>query len=96
MYQDAIIKRPDWTKALEKLGDAQMAAGNDDEAIAVYLKIISLDGGNSGILYSLGVLCERKGALDDAVAAYQESLRHDPDNGDTHGVWPISIPFGVK
>lgn len=81
-YRDALKKKPQWPLALEKLGDAQMAAGLDDDAIAAYTQAVRLDGGNSGISYSLGVILERKGELDGAVAKYQDTLRHDPDNGD--------------
>jgi len=81
-YEDALKRRPQWLKAMARLGDAHMAAGHDEEAISVYQKVVSLDAGNSGIRYSLGVLLERKGALDKAVSQYLETLRLDPGNGD--------------
>ena len=81
-YEDALKRRPKWLRAMARLGDAHMAAGHDEEAISVFQKVVSLDAGNSGIRYSLGVLLERKGALDKAVAEYLETLRLDPGNGD--------------
>jgi tetratricopeptide (TPR) repeat protein len=81
-YEEALKRRPQWLRAMTRLGDAHMAAGHDDEAISFYQKVVSLDAGNSGIHYSLGILLERKGALDKAVAQYLETLRLDPGNGD--------------
>lgn len=81
-YEAALNKRPDWLPALEKLGDAHMAVGHDDEATAAYTKAVRVDAANSDLHYSLGVLYERQGRLDEATAEYQEVLRTDPANGD--------------
>ena len=81
-YKAALKDRTDWPEALQKLGEAQMAGGHDDEAIASYREAIRLKAGNGILHYNLGVLYERKALLDEAVVEYRQALTYAADNGD--------------
>ncbi len=81
-YRAALVERPEWPAALERLADALMAAGKDGEAISAYERLLSLDGSRGSVRYTLGVLHERGGHLKEAEIQYSECLRQEPDNDD--------------
>lgn len=83
-YEIVLKKQPRWPDVLEKLGDAQMAAGRDEDSIKTYLQALVFDKSNPSIHYTLGVLNERKGMLEEAEAEYRKSLHNNPNNGDAH------------
>lgn len=81
-YRAALAERPEWPMALERLGDALMAAGKDGEAISTYERLLRLDQSRGSVRYTLGVLHERGGRLKEAESQYRECLRREPDNDD--------------
>lgn len=81
-FKAALKEKPEWPAALEKLVDAQTAAGLDDEAIASYKELLRLRIGGGDTHYNLGVVYERKGLIDEAVVEYKQAIHDSPDNGD--------------
>lgn len=74
--------RPDDPSAFIKQAEAKVAAGDYDSAIGAYLRAVELKGPGEQLHYSLGVLYERKGMLDEAAEEYLKALQYTPDNGD--------------
>ncbi|MBT0666453.1 tetratricopeptide repeat protein [Geobacter pelophilus] len=81
-YEIVVKMQPNRLDAMEKLGDAHMAAGRDDDAIKAYSQVIILNPSIPSLHYTLGILFERKGLLDKAEAEYKMSLQYDSKNGD--------------
>ena len=81
-YQGAVKEKPESPDALQKLGNALMAAGQDDNAVAAYREALRLKGDNGVIHFSLGMIYEKKGLLDEAVVEYRQSLKHLPEHAD--------------
>jgi len=71
-YRAALVERPGSSKALEKLADAQMAAGHDEEAARLYRQLLTADGSDGS--YTLGVLYERQGMLDEAEKQFRQAV----------------------
>lgn len=68
----------------QKLGDAYLASGNDDDALGSYQKSLKISPDDAGVHYSAGVILERKGNIDGAVAEYERCIILDKNNGDAH------------
>lgn len=68
----------------QKLGDAYLAVGNDDDALKSYQKSLSISPNDSDIHYSAGVILERRGEIDKAVSEYEHCISLDRNNGDAH------------
>ena len=83
-YRAALVQRPGSMAALEKLADAQMAAGHDEEAVRLYRQLLAADGSRSGISYPLGLLYERQGMLDEAETQFRQAVRHRPGEARRH------------
>lgn len=81
-YRTALRERPASTVIMQKLADAQMAAGRDEQAIEVYRQLLGLDEKNSNIRYMLGLLYERQGLLDEAEEQFLQVVKNDSNNGD--------------
>ena len=68
----------------QKLGDAYLAVGNDDDALKSYQKSLSISPDDADIHYSAGVILERKGDIDKAVNEFEHCIFLDKKNGDAH------------
>ncbi len=68
----------------QKLGDAYLAVGNDDEALGSYQKSLFISPDDADVHYSIGVILERKGDIGRAVSEYERSTLLDTNNGDAH------------
>lgn len=79
-YQTALKGRSDWSGVRQKLGDAQMAAGHDDDAAATFTALVKAGAKDGANLYRLGLLNERRGQLDEALSYYRAALGSDPSN----------------
>lgn len=77
----ALNSRPDYVAAIINGGIAQVRMGNEAAARDLFRKAVSLDSANRPALYSLGLIHERSGAMDDALSVY----RRLADTGDSQG-----------
>ncbi|MDD2898359.1 MAG: tetratricopeptide repeat protein [Desulfuromonadaceae bacterium] len=66
----------------QKLGDAYLAVGNDDDALKNYQKSLSMSPNDSDVHYSAGVILERKGEIEKAVNEYEYCVTLNVNNGD--------------
>jgi len=83
-YQTALKGRPAWQDIQYKLGKAQMAAGRDDDARATFTALITAGFKDGALFYDLGLLHERGGQLDEALADYRMSIAREPGNVNAH------------
>lgn len=68
----------------QKLGDAYLAVGNDDDALKCYQKSLAISPDDAVVHYSAGVMLERKGEIDKAISEYDRCISLDKNNGDAH------------
>lgn len=82
-YGIASEKQPT-PEIFQKMGDAYLAVGNDDDALKSYQKSLSIMPEDAGVHYSVGVIFERKGDIDKAISEYGRCISLDKNNGDAH------------
>lgn len=80
-YKNASDKHPT-PEIFQKLGDAYLAVGNDDNALDSYQKSLSIAPDDASVHYSAGVILERKGSIDKAISEYERSASLDNNNSD--------------
>ncbi len=82
-YKNALEDK-ETPEVYQKLGDAYLAVGNDEDALRSYQKSISISPDDAGVHYSIGIILERKGDLGGAISEYEISISLDKNNGDAH------------
>lgn len=85
-FRSAVAIDPSSLRALEALGDANVALGRHDRAIERYEAFNSLDDRNARVLYKLGLARYRAGRPKQALPVLQQALSIDPAMGETHYV----------
>lgn len=73
-------------RAIESLGDVNVALGKHARAIERYEAFLLLDEGNARVLYKLGVARYRDGRLNDAIKPLQQALSIEPAIVEAHYV----------
>jgi tetratricopeptide (TPR) repeat protein len=68
---------------------AAHAAGNLDEAVRLYEKVLVLDPKNQYAYYNLGLIDQTRGLAEDAAAQYEQALAVDP--GFTPALFNLAI-----
>ncbi|HYE85009.1 MAG TPA: tetratricopeptide repeat protein, partial [Vicinamibacterales bacterium] len=77
---------PSSLRAIESLGDINVALGRHDRAVERYAAFAALDDRNARVQYKLGLSRYRAGRVNDAVAALQQALHLEPAMTDAHYV----------
>jgi len=85
-FRSAAAIDPSSLRALEALGDANVAVGRHDRAIERYEAFNGLDDRNARVLYKLGLARYRAGRPKEALPVLQQALSIDPAMGETHYV----------
>lgn len=85
-FRTAADLDPSSLRAIESLGDVNVALGLQDRAIERYEAFISLDDRNARILYKLGVARYRAGRLAEAIKPLQQALSIEPSIVEAHYV----------
>jgi len=73
-------------RAIESLGDANVALGHHQRAVERYEAFLALDDRNARILYKLGLALYRVGRAKDAVKPLQQALSIEPAIGEAYYV----------
>ena len=68
---------PDATQILNSALAAH-AAGNIDEAVRLYQRVLVLDPQNQYAYYNLGLIDQTRGKVDEAASEYEQALSIDP------------------
>ncbi len=75
---ESLSLKPNYTDALFLLSQLDIATGNIDEAIRTTESLISIEVGNPGRYYQLGVLHSANNNPDNAIAAFSQALQLNP------------------
>jgi len=73
-------------RAMEALGDVNVALGRNERAIERYETFTSLDEGNAKVLYKLGLARYRARRVNEATVVLKQALAIDPGMGEAHYV----------
>ncbi len=85
-YRKAIEKNPSNSQALYNLGCALMMQQKDSAAIVQYEKAGQLETNplrKAKVYHNIGVICQNHQMYQEAITAYQESLRNNPKDDET-------------
>jgi tetratricopeptide (TPR) repeat protein len=85
-FRSAADIDPSSLRALEALGDANVALGRHERAIERYETFNGLDDRNARVLYKLGLARYRAGRPKEALPVLQQALSIDPAMGEAHYV----------
>jgi putative PEP-CTERM system TPR-repeat lipoprotein len=77
----ALARNPGQAQTLELLGQARLAAGQPDQAVALMREALRSQA-SPGFYTTLGLALQRRGQLDAAIQAYQAALKADPQRTD--------------
>ena len=77
---------PSSLRALESLGDVNVALGRNERAVERYVTFTSLDDRNARVLYKLGLARYRARRVNEAATALKQALAIDPGMGEAHYV----------
>lgn len=73
--RQALLIRPDWWPALERLGTALLRLGQPGEAIASFERALAEEPDDADALTGLGTALAETGKLDDAVRVWRRALQ---------------------
>lgn len=85
-YRKAVAKNPRNAQALYNLGCALMQQQKDSDAIVQYENAGKLEVNKirkAKVYHNMGVICQRHQMFGEAIQAYEESLRNNPDDNET-------------
>ena len=85
-FRSASDLDPSSLRAIESLGDVNVAMGHHERAIERYESYITLDDHNPRVLYKLGLARYRSGRVRDAIKPLQQVLAIEPAIGEAHYV----------
>ena len=85
-YRKAVSVNPANPQALYNLGCALMMQNKDSAAIAQYERAAKLEKNKlrlASVYHNIGVICQNHRMYDEAVKAYEQSLRNNPKDDQT-------------
>lgn len=86
LYRKALSKNSENPQAVYNLGCALMMQNKDSAAIVQYQKAAKMEKNKlrrSMVWHNIGVVCQNHKMFDDAINAYEESLRDNPKDDET-------------
>ncbi len=86
MYRKAISKNPSNSQAVYNLGCALMMQNKDSAAVVQYQNAAKIEKNKQRlalVYHNIGVICQNHKMYDDAVKAYEQSLRNNPKDDET-------------
>jgi tetratricopeptide (TPR) repeat protein len=86
IYRNALDRRPDDWMLHARFAFYLLDGGHADKAVSEWREVLARVPGNAKarVQMELGVVLVRAGRLDEGVSCYEESLRLDPTNAETH------------
>ncbi len=85
-YRKSIAVNPDNPQALYNLGCALMMQQKDSAAVEEYQKAARVEKNSlrkAKIFHNIGVICQNRKMFGEAISAYKESLRNNPNDNET-------------
>ncbi|WP_348267219.1 tetratricopeptide repeat protein [Edaphobacter paludis] len=80
-YQALYRLDPDSWRVHKALGESYSASGQPEKAVAEFLKAVGKEPTNSDLYESLGDEYQKLSRFDDAMKAYEQEVKLDPNNG---------------
>ena len=77
-FQDALMLRPDSSDAVRGLAALALEQEDFDDAYEQHRRLIELGEHGPELFYNAGLICQKRGQTQDAVAFYQQALNEDP------------------
>lgn len=85
-YRKSVAVNPDNPQALYNLGCALMMQQKDSAAVEEYQKAARVEKSpmrKAKIFHNIGVICQNRKMFGEAISAYKESLRNNPNDNET-------------
>lgn len=85
-YRKSIAVNPDNPQALYNLGCALMMQQKDSAAVEEFQKAARVEKNSlrkAKIFHNIGVICQNRKMFGEAISAYKESLRNNPNDNET-------------
>ena len=67
-------------QVLEQMGDEAAAQGNTDQAVDYYQKSLQINGGNTGVIFKIGMAYKNAGNTDGANQYFGDIIMNHPDS----------------
>lgn len=67
-------------QVLEQMGDEAAAQGNTDQAVDYYQKSLQINGGNTGVIFKIGMAYKNAGNTDGANEYFGDIIMNHPDS----------------
>lgn len=86
MYRKAISKNPSNSQAVYNLGCALMMQSKDSAAVVQYQNAAKIEKNKlrlASVYHNIGVICQNHRMYDEAIKAYEQSLRNNPKDNET-------------
>ena len=86
MYRKAVADNPDNPQAIYNLGCALMMQNKDSAAVEQFQNAAKLEKNKQRqfkSFHNIGVICQNHKMYDDAIKAYQQALRNNPNDNET-------------
>ena len=77
-FQDVLLMRPDSSDAVRGLAALALEAQDYEEAYQLHQRLIELGENSPELYYNAGLICQKRGAPNDAVLFYQQAINEDP------------------
>jgi Tfp pilus assembly protein PilF len=91
IYRQILTAKPDWTPALNNLGNALAATDRTREAVEYYQRALVVQPDFVDAAHNLARVCHQSGQLDAAIDAYVRVLRMRPEMVDAHNNMGIAL-----
>jgi tetratricopeptide (TPR) repeat protein len=72
--------KPEWLELQNNIANLLLMKGDTAAAVERYETLLHIDSTQADIWLNLGTVYALSGAYDDARAAWETALRHDPDH----------------
>jgi tetratricopeptide (TPR) repeat protein len=82
LYSDRVAVEPNSAFALRGIAQSLMQLGRSEEALGAFAAAISADPGFGGVYANRGILHDRMGNYEAAIADYARALEFDPELAD--------------
>jgi len=85
-YRKAIAKNPENSQAIYNLGNALLMQQKDSAAVVQFEKASKLEKNKirlAKVYHNIGVVCQAHQMYSEAISAYQQSLRNNPNDDQT-------------
>lgn len=86
LYRKAVADNPDNPQAIYNLGCALMMQNKDSAAVEQFQNAAKLEKNKQRqfkSFHNIGVICQNHKMYDDAIKAYQQALRNNPNDNET-------------